>query len=143
MTISHVSNVSASPPAVPPPVYFRIFSFSLTDIQETYTLDLYITFGNDKNWLISALAKRKEIYREWEILLLIDQLVCCTLFIVLKLVNGNINLNYVPLYIAYLILMVNVVQEHNLRRQNLNKTGDIRITVTLWCGCVTLLAVGK
>jgi hypothetical protein len=63
MTISHFSNVSASPTAVPPPVYFPLFSSFLIDIQETYTLDLYITFGNDKNWLISALAKRTEIYR--------------------------------------------------------------------------------
>jgi hypothetical protein len=43
-------------------------------------------------------------------------------------------LNYVRLYIAYLFLIFNVVQEHNLRRQNLNKSGDIRLTVTLWCG---------
>jgi len=35
--------------------------------------------------------------------------------------------------------MVNVDQQHDLQRQTPNQTGTVRITVTLWCGCVTVV----
>jgi len=40
MTISHVSELSEPSPAVPPPVYFPVSSYSIIDVQENYTLDL-------------------------------------------------------------------------------------------------------
>jgi hypothetical protein len=39
---------------------------------------------------------------------------------------------YVRLYIAFVNLMVNVDQQHNVQRQTPNKTGNVRTNITLW-----------
>ena len=71
-------------------------------------------------------------------------LLYCTLFFVLNRFSGNIfSYKYVRLYIGCGNLMVNVDQQHNLQRLTQNKTGNVRITVTLWCGCVTIVDVEK
>jgi hypothetical protein len=47
------------------------------------------------------------------------------------------------LYIACGHLMVSVDQQHNLPIQKQNNTDNVRITVTFWCGCVTIVDVEK
>jgi len=37
--------------------------------------------------------------------------------------------------------MVNVDQQHNLPEQTQNKIDNVRLTVTLWCGYVTIAEV--
>jgi len=49
----------------------------------------------------------------------------------------------VRLYITCRNLMVKVNQQYNLPTQTQNKTGNLRITVILWCGCVTNVDVEK
>jgi hypothetical protein len=67
-----------------------------------------------------------------------------TLFVVLNRFEGNIFfLNYVSLCIVYLILMVNADQQHILQTQTQNNSDSVRVTVTLWCGCVTIFDVEK
>jgi len=39
--------------------------------------------------------------------------------------------------------MVIVDQQHNMPTQSQNKAGNVRITVSLWCHCVTIGDVKK
>jgi len=44
----------------------------------------------------------------------------------------------VRLYIACGNVIVNVDQQHNLPTQTQDKTNNVRVTLTLWCGYVTI-----